>query len=61
MSSDDLIAALGPPIDQRSFVADRTTYDFVIFHPPYHLDCTCLHDGGLIFFTMYPPLPSLVR
>ncbi len=57
MSADHVHMLLGTPIKRYNFVADRTTEEFVCGTPIYTIDCTCLHDGGLIFISVVAGAP----
>ncbi|MFC5001236.1 hypothetical protein ACFPIJ_25785 [Dactylosporangium cerinum] len=59
MTAREVTAVLGPPKATRTYVSDRTTYEFRTGSPDaYEVSCTVRHDDGLTYVTVHPvPLP----
>jgi len=59
MSSDELRALFGEPVEEHRFVKGRVTYEFISTGPPeYEISCTLLDTGGLTYLVVMRPLPK---
>jgi hypothetical protein len=53
MSREQVQAVLAEPFATSSFSDDRVTLEFLTSDAEaYHLSCTVLHEGGLVFFSL---------